>query len=396
MNSYKPPAPSYYTLQRGVYEADAETLRVRDVSPTLWRLIPDVAPLLTISSKTKKGKAIQGNLIEWFEDQPLNRFDTLNGAMVAGDGSMTVTTYARFRAGDLVLLPSGEIVLVTATPSSTTVSITRGVGAVAAGTGSVGDTLFIFSAVSAEGSDTRDLLTTVKVPKYNYTQIIKHPFAYSGTLEQTNTYTGKENVNLQVSALLEHKRLIENTFIFGQRAKIAGSATAQYKLSMNGIKAQISTNVVHLGGASFTEDQFEDFIRISSYYGSTGEKMVFMSPKPATLLNGWARGKLHPTEVDGKYGVTVTQYKNTGRVVKLHEHKELANYDQADLTGIAGMIFCIDPKMLEMRYVNGRAALYRMNIQTPSVDGREDEYLSEMSCMLMQEPMHGMMDGIVS
>lgn len=374
---------------RGTAVLDTETRRVRDVSPAIAQLEPDAGPLVTMLMKLKS-RATTDAKIEWFEDELLPRFDVLGGDLGASASSMTVTNYKYFRSGDLVRVNKAEIIKVTATPSSVSVDIARSAGSTSAQSASSGDQLHLLSNSNQEGAGSRSLLSTVRVPKYNHCQIMRHPFGYTNTARATKQFAGQDEDEEKSKQLIEHKKDIELAFILGELGKIAtGTHPERMTAGMNSF---IKTNVKAMSG-TMTEDEFGDFLRLCFRYGSR-EKLVLCSPKLIQVINGFAHGKLQTRSDDKTYGITLTRYQSAGRVVELAEHVLLTNDSLSDLSGIAGYGYLVDIGDLAIRYMQGRFTILKENIQANDEDKREDEYLSEVGLELKQEKKHGKLTGV--
>ncbi len=381
--------PTLVQGQRSTTTFDTETRRVRDVTPAISMLEPDSGPLLTILTRTRK-RASTDPKFEWFEDEHLPRFDLLASNLTAVASSMVVTNYKRFRAGDLVRVNKNEVVLVTTTPTTTTVAITRAEGEVSATTATSGDQLHILSNCNEEGAAKRSLLSTIRTAKYNFTQIVRHPFGYTNTAKATKTYAGSDMEQEASKHLVEHKKDAEYILLLGHR-KEDTSGTHPRRTS-RGLDTFIATNVFGSIG-SLTEKVLDDIIRQGYRYG-TKNKVCFASPIVMQVIEGFAKSRLQVMAGEKTYGVTLTRYISGGKSVFLNEHPLMMNEDTNDFTGIGGQADIVDIGDLELRYLGGRLAVHNQNIQANDVDAREDEYLSELGVQLEQERKHLRANGI--
>ena len=386
-------APTVNVGIRGTTILGTETRRVRDVSAAMARLEPDAGPLVTLTGKISgQNEATDDPKFEWFEDELLPRFDVLGGtALTAGASSMVVTNYKYFRKGDLVRVADGEIVYVSADPSSTTVAITRAFGETTAAAAAAGARLHIIGNTNEEGATSRTVLTTQRSPKFNYCQIFRTPFGVTNTQKGTKQFAGQDLDEERAKQLIEHKKDIELSFILGERSE--NTSGTHPKRATRGAVKFITTNVKNV--AQLTEPEWEDFLRPAFRYGSS-EKIVLCSPKLIQVINGFGRGKLETKSDESTYGITMTQYQNAGRKVMLVEHKLLTNDSLADLTGIAGWGILLDIRDLKMRYMQGRTAALKQNIQANDEDSQKDEYLSEVGLELRQERKHALLTGVIS
>lgn len=380
------------TVVQGVRDTavlGTETRRVRDVSPALMQLEPNEGPLTTLLARLRSRTATDPKL-EWFEDQLLPDFDTLGAAVAVGDTTLTVGNYKLYRQDDLVRINDNEIVRVTANPTSSPISVKRGVGSVGATAAPNGGRLFILSDAAMEFATYRNQLTTQKVPKYNYTQILKSPASFSGTALGTKTFAGDDKMQERNKMLIEHKKKMEKALLLGTPFEDLSGADPQR--STAGCAYYISTNVKDFSGG-FTEPEFEDFIRLPFRYGAR-EKVVLCSPKAIQSINSFQRSKLQTFSDQSSYGVTMTEYKNAGRKLMLIEEMLLTNQNLNDLTGIAGWMIVLDLADLELRFLKGRATELWENVQNPGVDGEIDEYRCEFGLEMHLDQKHALGTGV--
>ena len=366
-----------------------ETRQDRDVEDALQQLEPNEGPLTTILSMLGAESA-HNSKIEWFEDQLLPDFDVLALPIAVGDLTMTVVNYAYFRQNDLVRINDYEVVRVTATPTTTLVSIKRGYSDIPATAAPTGSRLWITSDAAAEMDSYRDQLTTQKVPKYNLTQMLKTPISFTGSELGTDTFAGVDLDQERAKAMIEHKKKMEKALIIGRPYNdLSGSEPIR---TQGGLDYYIQTNVKDVSGG-FTELEFEDFSRINSRYGSP-EKTIVGSPKFMQSINGFSRAKLQTHSDEETYGVRMVEYKSAELKLMLVAEKLLTNHDLNDLTGIAGYAYLVDFQYLKLKYLKGRATELWENVQNPGVDGEIDEYRTEFAVQIGLDQVHGKLTGV--
>lgn len=382
--------PTMVTTARGTGTLNTETRRTRDVSPLIAQLEGDAGPLVTLLMRLRS-KATTDPKFEWFEDELLPRFDVLSAAVVVADAHIHVTNYKYFRAGDIVRVNKDEILRVTTTPTTTEVATETLAGVASAATAAPnGSQLHIIGNSNEENATSRSLLSTIRQAKYNYCQIFRHPFGYTGTAMATDQYGQKDPEAEKAKQLIEHKKDLELSFLLGERSEYTGGTHPER--TTGGIESFITTNVQGMGG-SMTEAEFNDFLRRVFRYGSS-ERVGMLSPLLATVMSNLGAGKLQTRSDDKTYGITMTRYQSAGRVVELVEHKLLNNDSLTDLSGIAGWGILLDIADLEIRYMQGRFTILKENTQANDVDGRQDEYLSEVGLQLQLEQKHGIATGV--
>ena len=385
--------PTVVTTSRGTGTLNTETRRARDVSPSLFQLDPMEGPLLQMLGQVKKREATDPK-IEWFEDELNPRHVALSASLTAAATTMSVDNPTYLRAGDLLKAPSGEVIRVGTTPTANPVTIVRAVGETSGVAASSGDSLFIFSNAHAEGAGKRALLSTQRVPVFNYCQIIRTGFGWTETAKATKQFAGQDPAEEKAKKLLEQKRDIEQSLWFGERAEDT-SGTHPRRMS-RGIFQFITTNSKNV--ANLTEEEFEDYMRVCFRYNSSAgaQKVFFGSPLLMTVMNRWARGRLQTVNGEQSYGVTMTELQSAGRKVRLVEHPLFTNDNLNDLTGKAGYGATLDMADLELRYMRGKIVGLRENIQTPGDDLEEHEYVSEVGLEMHLEKRHGELTGVTN
>ena len=380
--------------QRFTTHQTTETRQVRDVKEEINQLEPDSYPLVAIMNKAKNRLKVTGNVkYEWFEDTLLPRFDVLGAtALTAAATTMIVTNYAYFRKGDLVRVNKGELVFVSATPTTTSVTIRRAYGTTAAAAAAAGVQLHILANLSDEGETIGDVLSTQKVPKYNLCALIKTPYKVSGTAQATDVY-GKGDLDYEVAkGIIEHAKSIE---LMNLMSELKADTTDETSLNIpNGILALVTTNVKDI--ATLTEAEFEEFIRKTFRYGNKS-KVMFASSKLCTVINGFSRDKVITKSDESTYGVTMTEYKNTGRKLMINEHPLLENDVQTDLSGLMGTGIVLDLGDLSFRHMKGRYMKkdqVNPNSDSTLFDGTVGQILTQGGIQLEQEKKHGLLTGV--
>lgn len=384
------------TTVRGTGTLDTETRRVRDVSPQIYKLEPNASPLLAFTTRFRASQTMDPK-IEWFEDELLPKFDTLDSALGAGDATMSVKNQERFRAGDLVQIADAEIARVSATPSGTgvgAVSITRGVGTTyttgqAAGANA---RVRIIAGSAQEGAAQRALLSTQKTPNFNYTQIFKMPFGVTRTAQYTKTFGGKDLLEEQANMLIEHKKEIEMAFLIGERYEDTTGTHPQRHT--RGIIPFVAGNTAGVTSvAQLTESAFEEHNRKAFRYGSQ-EKLLMASSLVAQVVNAFGRGKLQTVSKDKSYGMSMSEWLGFGVRLMLVKHPLLENNVMTEIDGIASYGVTVDIGDFKLRYVGPKLTLLKENIQANDIDGRTDQYLSEAGLEAQLAKKHALLKDV--
>ena len=370
---------------------NTETRRKRDVFPSLLRLEPETTPLTVLMGKMRKREATDPK-IEWFERERLPKQDVLGGALTSSGTTLTVTNYKYFRSGDVILfMETGEQAIVTATPSSTSVTITRAWGDTSASAVTSGTKIRITHNASEEDALGRDVISVQKDAKFNYLGILREPFSISNTAKVTQTFAGMDFEDDAVDSLQKHKCDLEDMFLQGQRYEDTSGTEPQR--SSRGLVGWITTNVVNVGG-SLTEPVLDGFLRRFFRYGGKA-KVLLCAPIVTQAISGFAKNRIQLSDVmQKKYGMALSEYLSPFGSVVLANHNLMTNDSLSDFDGLAGEAIGVDMANVEMRHLKGRITVRNENIQANDRDGRRDEYLTEAGLQVGLEKTHGELTGV--
>lgn len=343
--------------------------RIVDISSKIDVLEPDSAPLLQLTKKMSKRVAINPEF-KWLEEEALTKTDQVNNGAgyASGATSVVVDNGSRFRASDVVkVVRTGEQVIVTAV-STNTLTITRAYGSTAAAAMNDNDVLLIVGNANEEHAEKRTMKIGDQTPRTNYTQIFRTPFGYSRTAMESEMYGAKEQKHVRMMQLIEHQKEMERAFWFSEPKE--DTTGTQPRRTTGGVDYWISTNATDAGG-TLTEAEFEAFLRSGFRYGAK-TKWLFAAPIVLSAVSSWARGRLQTVSRDKTYGISIDQYLTPHGTVNI-----INNNLFAETTVYAGYAFLIDIEGLAYRYLANSDTKLRENIQNPSADGQEDEYLTE-------------------
>lgn len=351
---------------------------VIDMAPQIAWLEPDAYPLLSLTRRISKKVATNGEF-KALEMDAQARSTTTSGTATAAATTVTVTDYTVFVVGDIVEnTRTHEKLEIGATPTTSTVTISRSVGTTAAAAMLTGDELLIIGNAHAEGAALGAIRTQQTDLFSNYTQIMRKPFGVTGSTAAYNLYGGDElNIKAKAQGII-HAQDIERAGLFGEKA--IDSSGTHPKRYTGGVISFISTNVIDAGG-TLTELSFENFLIKAFRYGSE-QKLLLVSPNVLGTINSWARGKIQVSPAEKTYGMKLMTYQSGQGAVTLIKHKLL---EGAIYKGYA---ILLDMKDVTYRYVKGRDTHIRIDVGTPGDDSRTDEYLTECGFQITNEKKH--------
>lgn len=363
--------------------------RVVDMAAKIDVLEPDSSPLLTLTKKIEKKVAINPKF-NWLEEESLNKVDTVNWSTnyTSGATEIRVDTVSRFRAGDVIKdVTTGEQMLVSALAGTDSLTVLRAWGTTSATTISDGEYLVVIGNANEEHAEKRVAKIADQTEKTNYTQIFRTPFGISRTAENSEMYGGKDLAHQRMVQMIEHEKEIERTFWFGEPKEYTSGT--HYRRATGGVDYWISTNATDASG-TLTETEFENWLRTGFRYGSK-TKWLFASPLIIQAINSWAKDNIQIVPAAKTFGINLSQWMTAFGMVNL----VLTNLF-TETTTFSGYAYLIDPEQLKYRYLANSDTKLKTNIQAPSADGEEDEYLSEVGLQFMSEKKASQLYGVTS
>ena len=375
-----------------------------DHRPENWRekwlmLEPNgSAPLTAILSMLASENTDDPEYHNFRKDLPDFRF-THSGTALAGDVTLTATV-----AGDLTFIRigalirnwrTGEVAKVTAKPSGTTLTVTRGVGN--AGTGvavNANDIWFLVGNANPEGADTPVAISWDAASTENFTQIFRTPVNITRTAMKTNFRTGDQYVEKTRDALKQHMMELERAFLWGKKDIITGS-NGQPERYTGGILSFLTSHVLDIGVATtpgqMTEATFDTFIAEHVFAYGSSQKLALSGWKAADMLQQIAKDRwvMNTVSANMTYGMSMTSYMTFAGELMVKTHPQFRQ-----IPGAESMIVILDTKDLKYRYIDEVTLL--KDRQSPGIDGVTDEYLCECGLEMLQEKTHALITGWTS
>lgn len=241
--------------------ANAPTnLNALSFAQAITRLMPNgTAPLFGLTSLLKDETA--SNIEHgYFSKTMIFPSVTSTAGDLVGATTLTVNAYTDIVPGDLLLNErTSEIILVTATPTATTLTVQRAVGSTAAAAINAADVMRTIGNAFEEGSVRPSAVAIIAERYVNNTQIFRNSWAVTKTAAAIPQIAGAGYVSesKQDCAAL-HAMAIEKALFFGQ--KFMGTRNGQPFHTMEGIVARVnaaaSGNITTLG-ATTNWTQFE-------------------------------------------------------------------------------------------------------------------------------------------
>lgn len=357
--------------------------RIIDMEDEIFLLEPDAAPLTVFTKATKTGRTAFSPSFSWLEDVLAPKTLTLSS-----DGGSTSLTLATGDGGkvatyDLVKnTSSGEIMLVTAIITDT-LTVTRAFGVTAQATGNANDALLIIGNANEENQASRTILATQTTKLTNYCQIFRTPFAFSRTLENSDLYGGKYPAQQMRKKGIEHRTEMERQFLFGEPYE--QTLTDGGRWQTGGIDYFIQSNRID-ANKSVTYAGLEDALQLVFRYGNQKSRLGIAAPSFISKIDLLAEARLFHQTTTEQYGVSLTKVTSSHGTLLLVKHpllQAIAAYNER--------CYMLDMDAIAERPFQGADTKLRMNIQSPDVDGKKHEYLTQIGLEVRNERKHAVM-----
>jgi hypothetical protein len=381
------------TGMRGTkYSQGTETSLVRDVSDKIFLLQPDDTPLLAFINGMKGKKAATNPKFEWFEDDLIPPYIDCDAAGTGTTINVDAGQGTRCRIGDILIAPNGENLLIT-NISTDALTVTRALGTTPTAYNLLAtDQLIVAGNALAEGSDNAPFRYTKKEVKTNYIQIFKDSVEITEVQNASESYGGDDRTYQRRKKAIEHKRGIEQAFLFGNGWEdVSGTQAIR---GTRGLVNFVSTNVTDVGGV-VTENEFETFLRtVFTYHPSitAPEKLFLCGPVMLSALNFWAKQALR-TEVNEKtYGCRIAKYMSAHGDLNIAKHPLLMVYGTPLLQ--RNYNFVIDPLNVKYRFLTGLDTKLYTDTQAKYSAKMLDEYRTYAGLQVMLEKTHGLFKNV--
>jgi Family of unknown function (DUF5309) len=369
------------TLLSGTGETSIQNVdnNIRDMDTPVYELEPSAAPLAVLMD-AMGSKAARQPKVEWLEDEAMPRTTTVSAAAASGATTFGVAADI-FRVGDVIKFPSlGFGLLVTTTGAGAITGTLLGTSVAAA----TGVEVFLIGNANAEFATLREIKFTQLVVPYNLCQIVRTPLGISETEEATEHYGGPERARLRKHFGIEHSRTLDDLFFNGVRS-IAGTTR-----TMGGVTSYVVTNLIPDTGG-LTRGDWETALRQTFRYGS-GDRLALCSPIGMSAIEAFARSQTQVNDnVAERYGINMKTYVSGQGTVSL-----VMNRKWADSPTLGGYICLLDMADAGVQERPLRKTRLKPNVQTPSADGFQDEYITETCIQVKHERRHSIVTGITA
>jgi hypothetical protein len=347
-------------LLNGVFNTSMNPaeLNMRSFAATMLRLYPNgSAPLFALSSQLGKSTA-KASTHGYFSKTMTFVTTTSTAGDLVGATTLTVGSNVGMTVG-MVLRNNRttENMLVTAIPAgTTTVTVTRAFGRVAAAAMNAADKLMQVGTAFAENSmrpAARQLATTY-IP--NFTQIFRNAWALSDTARASLAEAGYSNIaESRKDCSTFHSADIEAAIIWGQpKMDTTGAQPLHATQGVIDAMEQYAPQNTNTAAATTTFAQFvtllEPAFQFSTDMSNAKTRVLFGDAHAVKVINDIGRlsGQVYITQNETSFGMNFTKFKFYKGELNIIEHPLMNGL------GLSGTALIMDMPALKLAYMNGR------------------------------------------
>lgn len=366
-----------------------------EIHPEMIYVGANLAPLLHIAmGKSEQGlpaKKLTKTNPEFkiISKQPHAEFTLINKAAnySAAAVALTVDDASFMNPGDILQVIGGEQLRITIRNNATNITVVRAQGTTAALTLLDNVPLYRIGRAAEEFSPRPISIGFLAVTATNYLQIIPRTYGVSNTLLNSDMVYGKKLPDLRKEQLLEWKKDVERTFIFGEpHYNATGGPNGKPIRKTGGLYYWINSVGNVQTGTTFTKAVWESYVQNLFTYQDQEWKVVLGSPMMITAINSWQWANLRFRPSDKLGGVWAAQIDTGHGTVFLIRDAILKN--PAVGAGYGGVLLGFEPDMIQYAYLQNRDWHIEKDQQTAGDDGYIEKIIAEIG-LHVERPENG-------
>lgn len=333
-------------------------LNMRSFAATLLRLFPNgTAPLFALSSQSGKSSAKAATHGYFSKTMTFIRTTSTGGDTDVAT-LLTIGSNVGMTVGMVLHNPrTRENYRVTAIPAgTTTVTVTRAFGRVAAAALNAADVLMQVGTAFEEGSlrpAARSLATTY-IP--NFTQIFRNAWALTDTARASLSEQGYSNIaESRKDCSMFHSTDIESAIIWGQpKMDTTGATPIHATQGVIDAMEQYAPGNTNTAAATTSYAQLVALMtpafQFSTDLSNAKQRVLFGDSTAIQVINDIGRlsGQVYITQSETSFGMNFTKFKFHKGEINLIEHPLMNGL------GLTGTALVMDMPALKLAYMDGR------------------------------------------
>lgn len=378
-------------------------LNALSFAQAITRLMPNgTAPLFGLTSLLKDESASNIEHGYFSKTMIFPALKINNGAgYAAGITTFTVDAYDNIVPGDLVLVErTGEIIMVLTTPSTTSVTVQRAVGTVAAAALLDDDNMRTVGNAFEEGS-TRPSAVAIIAERYvNNTQIFRNSWAVTKTAAAIPQIAGAGYISeSKQDCAAMHAMAIEKALFFGQ--KYMGTKNGQPFHTMEGIIPRVTAaaagNITTLGATTNwtqLEAALDPMLQTVTDPKGGNIRTMFVGGVARRVLHNIARlnSTYQITTSETQWGLQLDTMRTPRGVFEMIEHPLFNAYGNASMW--AKMAIVCDLNAFSMAYLRKTSdAGYNASgaLVDNGIDAEGGTLTTELTCTIKNPSAFGVL-----
>lgn len=388
-------------------------LAAKSFARMITRLMPNgTAPLFGLTSMLPSETAVQTEHGFFTKTMLFPEMQT-NGAIASTtETTITVDTTANILPGMIFrVTSSGENIIVNSVLSATQVSVTRGVGTVAAAAMNDNDPLYQVGNAFEESSTRPNAQNIIPVRVTNLTQIFRNTWAISESARATQVIAGETNVaESRQDCAAFHAADIEKALFFGQKS--SGTRNGQPFRTMDGLISIVGTLSYYPSSYAavnvFTAAATTNWTQLEGFLDPTlnqatdpkgaNERVLFTGGTAMLVINAIGRlnGTYHLVDGQTNWGLQFKTLTTSRGKFRLIEHP-LFNSNST----WAKMAVAVDLATFRLAYLGNRKTQNKeFNMTGDAVDNGIDAVggtlTTECTCVIKNPPANAVIYGLTA
>lgn len=315
------------------------------------------------------------------------------GGHGSGDTTLNVDSSAIFAVNDTAFVEStNELMLVTGTPTATSITVTRAVGTQPAA--AIADDATIINAGTAfpEGSSAPSDRVDGPTEYESYTQIFRKAVQLTGTVLRSSTVTEEERPRRRRVANFQLLEEMDHAALFGQKGKIPSGSSNNVQRFTQGVIDFANVNVADANG-TLTKDELIDFLGQAFAYGS-GRKFGFCSASVMSILTSLFVDSVRHTTTPDSVGLVLNHIDTAHGRLTLVNHRKMVGATYGNALAVVD-IGTSAWRPLAGGSQDGRLQL-KTDIQANDEDAIKDEWFAEGGFEWGDPDAHGLLTNITA
>lgn len=351
-------------------------------------------PLVALSSMGKN-EATDHYKFHWWDKSLPNRRLFINkstGYSATATSLIVVATSNGTATGAITDVHAGAVVMnertfermiVTANPTTSTITVARSKGVTSAAAMLDNDALLVIGTSYEDGATAVSGLSYDPTQRTNVTQIFQRGVGpLTRRAAKTTLRTGDKFMDMKHDAWINIALDLEWSALFGDYLDEAGSSATVRRTQSGGLYYWATTNVFDGSGAVSYFDLL-DYLEEQFRYGST-EKLFLCGSTALNVMNKLAKLEMTMNTVPGEdsFGMDLVKVICPFGTIYLKNHPLLADHPV-----FRKWMFAIDMEYFKTRYIDDITYIPHANVA--NIHRRQDEYYADIGWMWQVERTHG-------